>query len=1073
MEVGSAVKATPIPPGEEEVSSPPKQVHLSELTHDELQLLASNKSHAAFNATWHAKILLPLHPFYKGDNVDSISQDPPLTDLSSFLNDLGDLGLQKLYLSRNLYPPISDEDLKMMKKDRKKENEKLAAVDSLIKSAAKKSGSIVVIGDSSLKQVGGFYRDYVCGYCNANSSRRNVPPAAAEDGIGEVASSIPDNKYRESHLVNNANGSARRNAGRGAKGHARRRNKVLRGKPCQFRFRLKVDEYGFYISTYNGGGSTLHEGHPKFDPNFVPTQLSALTQEERSDAQHALNAIPNTAAAQRFVREKFNTHLSRAQLTYLNSLASEDNGDEFSSLAEMFDESEKIVYHMLESVNKEVLCSTKISGEVTQTQLADSAFRNELLPVAENALHQRCSRGIDHKKHVFHSIAWTHQDMLRYFLLCPEVVTFDVTSHTNRSGYHHLSFSCRTSIDKQVLFCRVWIPDQRRVSFRYVFMEALIKILPSHVRSRVRFLMCDGDPQQNIEIRLALKNLFPNATVGECAYHIVNMGWNRHVCNASFVSKKKRKIDTWMGFTKRIHAWLYSFTRPEYCVTAEEYEISKYLLIACLTSKHALKMAGGNELLIASAVSFVRDYIFPKEQNFLFHLRKKIFSLDVMCSSAQEGLHNGLKVSVAGVKATMALDTAAAAINIQDETRVAQLDAIVGSDFRNRCKRSWSPTSPTAPFLLTYAEALVIYSHKMAQQFMVRRIGPTLFQVVYVGKDCDPNFVLRYIEDWSAETGGRATAGESDVTADQEEQGNQDDAFSKFFLPLFNRAHVVDLNRTCSTCDCFHFQRAGFACPHMNACADAVCGFSGVKFEGFQHDSVSVRWWCDYMYWAYRTADSLEEEELVKLYHHLVHNDVKGPKFHYSIPSCMPIKECVADLPALERIKNYPKDLLAPLFKDFENKFDGIMSKASAPSSSAKLEETLEDDTILIESIGDVRGTCGEGFEKMMDAAHAAHDVETAVTGASSYRSAFYPLFNEYTDLLQQANDAELAREGEDGFKALIESVQKHLAEMSLNSTSPVEAGNCSGKKREAFTSITNARHTGQPRVKVARNSRH
>src|SRR6056300_334968 len=104
MEVDSAVKATPIPPGEEEVSSPPKQVHLSELTHDELQLLASNKSHAAFNATWHAKILLPLHPFYKGDNVDSISQDPPLTeDLSSFLNDLGDLVLQKLYLSRNLY----------------------------------------------------------------------------------------------------------------------------------------------------------------------------------------------------------------------------------------------------------------------------------------------------------------------------------------------------------------------------------------------------------------------------------------------------------------------------------------------------------------------------------------------------------------------------------------------------------------------------------------------------------------------------------------------------------------------------------------------------------------------------------------------------------------------------------------------------------------------------------------------------------------------------------------------------------------------------------------------------------
>lgn len=399
-----------------------------------------------------------------------------------------------------------------------------------------------------------------------------------------------------------------------------------------------------------------------------------------------------------------------------------------------------------DSTNDDVQATstTKVSAKVThESSLLQDEGKKALLPVAENAIKQRKSRGIKDEEQVFHCIAWTHEDMLRYFLLCPEVVTFDVTSHTNCSGFHHLSFSCRTSIDKQVLFCRIWIPDQRRVSFRYVFREALPKILPNYVLFRVRFLMCDGDPQQNIEIRLALQYLFPNAIVALCAYHLINMGWNRHVCNANFNSKSKRnKNDAWMLFTKQVHAWLYSFTRPGYCVSREEYEISKYMLILCLTSNHALKVARGNEHLIKSAVSFVRDYVFPNEQNFLFHERKHIFHLNVMCSSAQEGLHNGLKGHAAGVKATMQLHTSAAAMSVQDDTRSTQLDLIVGSDFRNRDKSSWS-SSPTSQSVLTYAEGLILESYKQAKLYKVRRVGPSLFQVVFVGKGCDNAFVKR------------------------------------------------------------------------------------------------------------------------------------------------------------------------------------------------------------------------------------------------------------------------------------------------------------------------------------------
>ena len=436
-----------------------------------------------------------------------------------------------------MYSPIMDEDSDDIKKD------KLAAVDALIKSRAKDAGSVVVIGHSSVgRQVKRFYRDYVCGFCNTNNTTCCGGNAAQEK------ETIPDDKYRDTHLNNNVKGIGRRKgSGRGGPGLHRKRNKVLRGITCPFRFRLRVDEGGFYITVFRGAGISLHQGHPRFDPKFVTNQSSSLTQEEKKDAQHVVRSTINKAAGREFIKAKFGKFLPSSQIAYLSAIRADYKLDEHSSLIEMFEESENVRYNLLWSIKKgddiEVLSSTKIAGEVTQeSPLLQGDEEKQLLPVATNAVEQRKSRGIGDEEQVFHCIAWTHEDLLRYFLLCPEVVTFDVTSHTNASGYHHLSFSCRTSIDKQVLFCRIWIPDQRRVSFRYVFQEALPRILPTHVLTRVKFLMCDGDPQQNIEIRLALQHLFPCAIVALCVYHLVNMGWNRHVCTANFKSQKRRKM---------------------------------------------------------------------------------------------------------------------------------------------------------------------------------------------------------------------------------------------------------------------------------------------------------------------------------------------------------------------------------------------------------------------------------------------------------------------------------------------------------------------------------------------------
>lgn len=1141
-------------------------LHLSHLNHVELQALAVKKSQQTFlSAHWNAEITLQLHPYRKGDNYTALfSQDPKDIDICSCFD--GNNGCtERLYFSPKAYPPVTVDD------SSDTIAEKLKAVESFIKTKAKDAGSPVSVGKSRVtfkksgeKKLGDLFKEYVCAHSNSNSMRGGGH--GEEEICIEVA--VPDDKYRETNLVNNVKGQAvRKGSGRGAKGLHRRRNKALRGKkPCPFKFRVKVDEYGFYITLFRNCGCSVHEAHPKFDPNFIPTHLSSLTQEEREDAQYVHQATLNNGCGREFMKAKFGKYIPANQISYLNSTSQKKGLSEFDQLLDQFENCPKTSYTVLLSAKNdstgevEVLTTTKILGEVTQESalLLDSERNKlfavpenkecgteddqglsaidmddaqvpsntavfgevtiesanpldveknrQLLPVAENAVNQRKSRGIQDEEQVFHCIAWAHQDMLRYFLLNPEVVTFDVTSHTNCSGFHHLSFSCRTSIDKQVLFCRVWIPDQRRVSFRYVFRVALPKILPKHVLARVMFLMCDGDPQQNSELRNALPLLFPKAFIALCVYHLVNMGWNRRVCSAKFNSKRSKHSDAWMTFTKQVHAWLYSFARPGYCVSQEEYEISKYMLILCLTSNHALKVAAGKEHLIQSVVSFVRGYVFPYERFYLFHLRQDRFHMNVMCSSAQEGLHNGLKSHASAVKATMQLHTAAEALSVQDDSKAAELDLMVGSDFRHRDKSSWSQL-PTSKHVLTYAEGLLLQSSKQAKLYKVRRIGPNLFQVVYVGKGCDDAFVRRYIDNWkldeeemSAETSEISTETselmiDADVPSEEttanlkegDEEEYQDDLFRKCSIPLFNRAHTVDLNSKCTTCDCNHFLRAGYFCPHMGATADAVFESSGNTFKGFDQDSVSVRWWTDYMYYGYRTVDSYEEEDLVKIFHHLAKNDLRGPKFPFEIPSSMPILPRVEDLPAMERIKNYPAASIKVMLKDFGEQFDGHFSTTQHSESSQKLDDLLRDDTIPLESIQSIRHSCSTpAFEKILDDANrvSANDVESVITGdCSSHREALYPPFNELVSLLDQERDPEMSRWAEAQFKSIIDSLHNRIqskkkgdpssSSTALPAESTVAKSSSTNTKKRPFVSITSSKHVGPGRVKVSGNSKY
>ena len=151
------------------------------------------------------------------------------------------------------------------------------------------------------------------------------------------------------------------------------------------------------------------------------------------------------------------------------------------------------------------------SGTILNEDILDIP---SLAPIHEITQKSWKDRTISKSQYLFISIAWIFLPAFRFFKLCPEVVWCDVTSHSNNKGFSLLTFSCRTSINKQVVFMWVWIPNEQRISFRWVFQHAVPKLIPKWLRNRVRFIMKDGDPQQRNEIIQSLLSIFVNAIEG-------------------------------------------------------------------------------------------------------------------------------------------------------------------------------------------------------------------------------------------------------------------------------------------------------------------------------------------------------------------------------------------------------------------------------------------------------------------------------------------------------------------------------------------------------------------------------
>lgn len=968
------------------------------------------------SAPWTGTIIFPVYPANAkhDDLVELFSKPPERLDICTYLKGGRDHeGNNRLYFCPTTYPPPAEGDSK------EESEKKFKKLDQDLKRAASSSGSPIVVARGRTKDRG-CEHNYQCDHSYSKHKSR------------ATKTDIP---YRTTSLISNDMNGRRTEFG---KSGSKRTNVTDRTSHCPFNFVLKSDSHGFFITLFRQAGNPTHEGHPKYDLRMIPEKSSLLTEDEIDTVKHVMDSCRSVAAGRNFMKSKYNMYLTYAKMAYIDTLGKASAGDEYESLISMLENSEECIYNILWSCKSDdtggddiaVISSTKIDGDDEDHQITvDINDVPELAPVAAEARQERQDQAIPEDRTIFHAISWANEKVFRYFKLNPEAITCDVTSHTNRSGFHLLTFSTKTAIDKQVVFLRIWIPNQKRVSFRYVFQEALTKLIPSYIRDRVMFIMKDGDPQQGKEILLAIKMHFQNAIEGGCGFHIVNMGWDRHVQGWKCVPDEH--LDEWKRVKKGIHKWMYSWMRPGYCENEEEYKISKHLLLQFVSSAYVRRLTGGNETLIKKIIDFIRNHVFVYEDLYLHHRRRDVRNFEVSHSSAHEGTNFGLKSHAAAVQPTMGMDNAAGAMGIQDDMKGGECDYIVYRDFRNSNK-TWS-SRPTAPYLTSFGEGVLLEAYHRSELYRARRTGVSTFQVVYIGPGHDPSFASIYVEGLDllgceveasagasvSVSGSTAAPGLVDVKDDDETtttclkngDGDADDLdISDCALPLFSRAHVVTLGSD-STCSCCRFQRTGLPCSHIICCANQVCAAGGTKFAGFDHNSISVRWWSSFMYYAYKAPGSESEKELVQLFHALAMNDRKGPSFDLPIPNTMKVYTPIPDMPPVDRLKNYDKSLVPSL-----DQFDGLFTSTHQPNANqANEEELLSNDSVLSKLLSLSSAETEAVFESSVSNVVGAHRPGVGI------RKALYPLWNEVTDVHKSLKDEAMDKE-------LEEMLKRHLA---------------------------------------------
>jgi len=437
-----------------------------------VQQFLSGKVSNFVGQKWKGRIVLPLIPvtdalIHQHGGIDKVlsSLEPTPIDICDYLGN--NTSTLCLYFDPKVYPPpekgskyVPSQSLKKKKKGDLnfkydcKDDEVFITLKEYIERESVQSDCSVIMNGNNGRSTN--TRKYVCSdtYRNRNEgAKKEDKDSGDNDCIGNEVANLHDLPYRLTYMIKNDK-KGRRDNGRAA---PRRTATADSEHVCPFKFLKKWDEYGYFIELRRCAGCPMHQYHPQPIPNSTPMPGRLLTDAECETAKHIAKSTLNNGACRNYFQSTLKKHVSRAKIAYITSNGDGDK-DEMERMFDFMDKSNDISYNMcwdpykcdddprkkklpLPQVGASSLVSTSKNegGEVTHEEVNDDPTMHHIASEVEKA---RADQDIKKEEDVFVSIAWTNNNARRIFKLNPEVVTCDITSHSNKNKYlltHSLS----------------------------------------------------------------------------------------------------------------------------------------------------------------------------------------------------------------------------------------------------------------------------------------------------------------------------------------------------------------------------------------------------------------------------------------------------------------------------------------------------------------------------------------------------------------------------------------------------------------------------------------------------------
>ena len=485
------------------------------------------------------------------------------------------------------------------------------------------------------------------------------------------------------------------------------------------------------------------------------------------------------------------------------------------------------------SIDDSTSTTSSTSGSSTTSSLPELRWVDlpdlEFSDMEVYAEDSRKTQFIDDDQDLMVAIAWMLPEEKRLWRLYGRVVQIDATVHTTKEDRPLLTLTGRTALGKAFIILRVYLPNERGWAYRWLFNVAFPLILGSDYRLDIAFITTDGDNQAIKALDAAILKFFPNCYRNRCGWHIVDRGWNAHCPGKTLMPQ---------GIANLCKTWLYTWMKPVYCETEDEYKLSKSLLSQYLHSDFVVTNVSETHRNMVE--TFIRGNVEVVESRYCFYLRKMIRHFDQYTNCSQEAVHRGMKGKNVGLKVTpqMALHTSAQQLSTMAERSVAWFNLKSAEEAHQR--KFWT-NSPTSDALVTLGESLVLQEWSAREDYVSIRIESRKWLVI-------------------------------------REQHLDDDYRKKIQSPIPKFVHVRIISASENgilNCSCCMFERVGIVCRHCMH----VMSKNEPNMKGVQPDDISVHWHSFYAYYAFRTdlKDDDVQQRLVEYWSKRAKYDSEGP----------------------------------------------------------------------------------------------------------------------------------------------------------------------------------------------------